>query len=227
MHALGIPPDRVVLTPYSVDNKWWIEQAAQVNRSSVRTEWRIPEDAPVVLFCAKLQPWKRPFDLLRAFAHANARGAYLVIVGEGPLRAAMEAKAQELGITERLRFLGFVNQSGLPRVYTASDLLVLPSEYEAFGVVVNEAMLSGCAVIVSDKVGAKFDLVRDRENGFIFPMGNIDALAALLGEILPDKERLRQMGNAARERMAGWSPQQNIEGLIHAIEVALSGRSSS
>lgn len=58
-------------------------------------------------------------------------------------------------------------------------------------------------------------------------MGNIDALAALLTDLLPAREKLRQMGNAARERMAGWSPQQNIEGLIHAIEVALRGRSES
>lgn len=225
MHSLGIPPERVVLTPYSVDNKWWIEQASHVNRSAVRGGWGIPDDAPVVLFCAKLQPWKRPFDLLRAFSRANVQKAYLVIVGEGPLRAAMEAEAQALGIAERVRFLGFVNQSGLPPVYRASDLLVLPSEYEAFGVVVNEAMLSGCAAIVSDKVGAQFDLVRNGENGFVFPMGNVEALAALLDEILPDRQRMRQMGDNARQRMSDWSPEQNIEGVIHAIEVALLGRS--
>jgi glycosyltransferase involved in cell wall biosynthesis len=227
MHSLGIPPERVVLTPYSVDNKWWIEQAAQVNRSAVRAEWGVPDDAAVVLFCAKLQPWKRPHDLLRAFAKANAKGAYLIFAGDGPLRTALEKEAQSLGIADRSRFLGFVNQSGLPRVYSSSDLFVLPSEYEPFGVVVNEAMLSGCAVVVSDQVGARFDLVRNGETGYVFPMGNIDALAALFSELLPAKEKLQQMGAAARERMAGWSPEQNIEGLIHAIDVALRGKSPS
>jgi glycosyltransferase involved in cell wall biosynthesis len=221
MHSLGIPPERVVLTPYSVDNKWWLEQAAQVNRSAVRAGWGIPDDASVVLFCAKLQPWKRPHDLLRAFAKANVEGSYLIFSGDGPLRAALEAEGQALGIGGRLRFIGFVNQSGLPPVYRASDLFVLPSNYEPFGVVVNEAMLSGCAVIVSDRVGARLDLVRNRENGFVFPVGDIDALAALLQEILPDRERLRQMGISARQRMAEWSPEQNIEDMIHAIEIAL------
>ena len=225
MHSLGIPPERVVLTPYSVDNQWWIEQAAQVDRSAVRAEWGVPGDAAVVLFCAKLQPWKRPHDLLHAFAKANVKGAYLVFAGDGPLRTALEAEAQALGIVDRSRFLGFVNQSGLPRVYRSSDLFVLPSEYEPFGVVVNEAMLSGCAVIVSDQVGARFDLVRNGETGYVFPMGNIDALAALLAELIPAREKLRQMGAAARQRMATWSPEQNIEGLIHAIDIALRMRS--
>ncbi len=226
MHSLGVPSGRVVLTPYSVDNQWWTEQSADVNPSAVRAEWQIPEDASVVLFCAKLQPWKRPHDLLRAFAKANVKGAYLVFAGDGPLRASLETEARTLGIAERARFLGFVNQSGLPRVYTASDLFVLPSEYEPFGVVVNEAMLSGCAVIVSDQVGARFDLVRNGETGYVFPMGNIDALAALLADLLPAREKLQQMGSLARQRMADWSPKQNIEGVIHAIDVALRGRSS-
>jgi glycosyltransferase involved in cell wall biosynthesis len=225
MHSLGIPPERVVLTPYAVDNQWWIDQAAHVNRSAVRAEWGVPDDAAVVLFCAKLQPWKRPHDLLRAFAKANVKGAYLVFAGDGPLRTALEAEARSLGITDRLRFLGFINQSGLPRVYRASDVFVLPSEYEPFGVVVNESMLSGCTVIVSDQVGARFDLVRDGETGFVFPMGNLDALAKLLSELLPASEKLQQMGNLARVRMADWSPEQNIEGVIRAIEAALRGRS--
>jgi glycosyltransferase involved in cell wall biosynthesis len=225
MQSLGIPPERIALTPYAVDNKWWIEQAANVNRSAVRAEWRIPDDAPVVLFCAKLQPWKRPHDLLRAFAKANVEGSYLVFAGEGPLRADLEVEAKTLGLAERLRFLGFVNQTGLPLVYRASDLFVLPSEYEPFGVVVNEAMLSGCPVIVSDKVGARFDLIRSRETGFVYPAGNVEALAILLEELLPDKERLREISNMARERMADWSPEKNIEGMIGAIETALRIRS--
>ena len=69
-----------------------------------------------------------------------------------------------MGVADRVRFLGFVNQSGLPAVYAASDVLVLPSSYEPFGVVVNEAMLCGCAAIASDRVGARFDLVKGRRD---------------------------------------------------------------
>jgi glycosyltransferase involved in cell wall biosynthesis len=221
IRSLGILEDRIALTPYCVDNSWWIEKSQEVDRLSVRARWNVPPDAVVVLFCAKLQPWKRPHDLLRAFSKAAGTDRYLVFAGDGPLRSVLEKEAFSLGISERVRFIGFVNQSGLPEVYTASDVLVLPSGYEAFGVVVNEAMLCGCPVIVSDNVGAGFDLVRQSETGFIFVTGDVEALSELLRETLKSPERLRSMGNAARARMAGWSPSQNLEGLVMGIARAV------
>ncbi len=227
MRSLGIPAERVALTPYVVDNDWWIRQAGRVDRAAVRAEWQIPEDAPVVLFCAKLQPWKRPLDVLYAFRRAELPAAWLVFAGEGPLRPRLEAEARTLGLADRVRFLGFVNQSRLPAIYRASDLSVLPSEYEPFGVVVNEAMLCGCPTAVSDCVGARFDLVRPGETGFVFPCGDVDALAAVFREVLPNRDRLRQMGEAARTRMSNWSPEQNIEALVGAIEGAVQLRAMS
>jgi glycosyltransferase involved in cell wall biosynthesis len=220
MRALGLPPERVVLTPYVVHNEWWIEQASRVDRAAVRARWGIPQNAPVALFCAKLQPWKRPQDLLRAFAKARVPGAYLVYAGEGPLRPALESEAKSLGMASQVRFFGFVNQSGLPAVYRSADLIVLPSEYEPFGVVINEAMLSGCAAIVSDRVGAGLDLVREGETGFVFPCGNVEALAALLRQSLGDPGRLQRLGEAARRRMDTWTPEQNIAGFVQAVEIA-------
>src|SRR5712691_1533261 len=143
--SLGIPGDRVTLTPYSVDNDWWMQKSSQVHRSAVREAWGAGPDTSVVLFCAKLQPWKRPADLLRAFAKANISNALLVFAGEDPLHAHLESEAASLGVASRVRFLGFVNQSQLPAVYTSADLLILPSEFEPFGLVVNEAMCCGCA----------------------------------------------------------------------------------
>ena len=227
MRSLGIPADRVVLTPYAVDNKWWLEQSARVDRSTVRAEWGVPEGASVVLFCAKLQPWKRPLDVLRAFSKAAVENSYLVVAGDGPLRKQLEQEARSTGLAQRVRFLGFVNQTKLPSVYCSSDLFVLSSQYEAFGVVVNEAMLCGCPVIVSDRVGARFDLVRDGETGFVFPVGDVEFLTRLLGEILLAPDRLKRMANAARQRMANWSPVENIAGLVEAIERAAQFRRAS
>ena len=221
MRALGIPAERVVRTAHSVDNKWWIDQASRVNRNAVRAEWGIPEGAPVVLFCGKLQPWKRPQDVLRAFAKSAVEGAYLVFAGDGPLRADLEAEARNLGIADAVRFLGFVNQSRLPAVYCSSDLLVLPSEYEAFGLVVNEAMLCGCPVIVSDRVGARLDLVFEGRTGFIFPVSNLEALAVLLREVLNSRDRLIRIVEAAQARMNEWSPEKNVDGLVEAILKAI------
>ena len=227
MRSIGIPTERIVLTPYAVDNKWWLEQSARVNPSSVRSEWRIPEDASVVLFCAKLQPWKRPQDVLRAFAKADVENSFLVFAGDGPLRNSLEQEAKSTGVAERVRFLGFANQTKLPEVYCSSNLLILSSEYEPFGVVVNEAMLCGCPVIVSDRVGARFDLVRDAETGFVYPVGDVEFLAKLLREILPARDRLKRIADEARRRMANWSSAENIEGLVEAIERAARFRRAS
>ncbi|HEV2315082.1 MAG TPA: glycosyltransferase family 4 protein [Candidatus Acidoferrales bacterium] len=226
MRSLGIPPDRVMLMPYVVHNEWWIDQAARVDRAAVRRDWNIPAEAPVALFCAKLQPWKRPQDLLRAFASANVPGSYLVYAGDGPMRNELEAQAKTLGVFAQTRFLGFVNQSGLPRVYCGSDLLVLPSEYEPFGVVVNEMMLCGHGAIVSDRVGAKFDLISQYETGFVYPFEDVDALTNLLRRTLSDREALRRYGEAAERRIAEWSPRAYIDSFVHGIERAIDLRKS-
>ncbi len=154
MLSLRIPPERITLTPYSVDNDWWTEKSSQVDRQAARLSWGASPSDTVILFCAKLQPWKRPSDLLQAFARLNSSTTRLVFAGAGPLRSQLEAESVALGVDSRVRFLGFVNQSQLPAIYKSADVMVLPSEYEPFAVVVNEAMCCGCPVIASDRVGA-------------------------------------------------------------------------
>jgi glycosyltransferase involved in cell wall biosynthesis len=217
MRSLGIPESRIALTPFCVNNEWWIEQSDRVDRTVVRARWDVPENAAVILFCAKLQPWKRPQDLLQAFARIADLNAYLVFAGDGTLRSLLESEARSRGIANRVRFLGFVNQSGLPETYAASDILVLPSEYEPFGLVVNEAMLCRCPVIVSDRVGARFDLIREGKTGYVFPCGDTVALAALLRHVLNDRSLLGKMREAVREEMSVWSPTQYVAALIQAI----------
>jgi glycosyltransferase involved in cell wall biosynthesis len=217
MRGLGIHEDRIALTPYCVDNDWWIEQSAKVDRRAVRARWDVPDDSFAILFCAKLQRWKRPQDLLCAFAKIADANAYLVFAGEGPLRSALESEAHSLGIADKVRFLGFVNQSELPGTYTASDILVLPSEHEPFGVVVNEAMLCKCPVIVSDRVGAGFDLVREAETGFVFAVGDVTGLAVALRRAMSDRDHLREMGEASNRRMAEWSPRANIAAFVQSV----------
>jgi glycosyltransferase involved in cell wall biosynthesis len=161
---------------------------------------------------------------LRAFAAASVPDAYLVFAGEGPLRSELEAEARALGLSDHVRFLGFTNQTQLPDVYCASDLMVLPSEYEPFGVVVNEAMLCGCPVVVSDRVGAHEDLIAPGQNGFVFRLGDVEALAEILRENLAALDKLRVFDEAARRRMQSWSPADNIDGLVDAVKSAVESR---
>ena len=216
--SLGVPAEKILLLRNVVDNEWWKDRASRVNRDEVRAAWRIPKSASVVLFCAKLQPWKAPLDVLEAFAAANVPNSHLMFAGDGPLRAELEKRAIQLGLSDRMLILGFLNQSQLPAVYRAADLLVLPSLYEPFGLVVNEAMLCGCPAAVSDRVGAKYDLVKEGQTGYIFPSGDVGAMAAILRKCLSDPEITRRMGGAARARLETWSPVEYVDALVEAVE---------
>jgi glycosyltransferase involved in cell wall biosynthesis len=219
LKSLGFSSDRIFLVPTAVDNDWWTEQASRVDRAAVRAGWKIPQDATVAVFCAKLQRWKGPMDLLEAFAQAGVPGSYLVYAGDGPEKGNLERRAAELGIADRVKFLGFVNQSQLPSTYASSDFLVLPSLFEPFGLVVNEAMLCGLPAVVSDRVGAKFDLVRPDDNGYVYPAGNVDALATILRQMMSDPEKRARMSAAARRRMETWSPKEYADGVARAVNL--------
>ena len=221
MLSLGIPEQRISLIPFVVDNDWWLAQAARVNREAVRASWGAAPETSVILFCAKLQPWKRPADLLHAFAQANLPNSLLLFAGDGAQRQELESEAQRLNLSDRIRFLGFTNQSQLPAIYSGADLLVLPSEYEPFGLVVNEAMLCGCPVIASDRVGAARDLIAPVDASFIYPMGDVASLAALLQRIFANPAQLERFRGAARERMQTWSPREHIAATLEALKRAV------
>lgn len=221
LQRIKVAKDRIAVVPFVVDNDYWTSRAAQVDRAAARSALGCVDGEPLVLFCAKLQPWKRPQDVLRAFAKAGVPDARLVIAGDGPLRSELEAEARTLGVTERVRFSGFVNQPDLPALYRSADILVLTSEYDACPVVVCEAMLCGCPVILSDRIRGRAELVRPEETGYFYPCGDVNALAGTLLEALSDRSKLTRMGEAACTRMQSWSPRESVGAHLRAIEKAV------
>jgi glycosyltransferase involved in cell wall biosynthesis len=224
MLSLGIANERISLTPFVVDNDWWTEQAARSDRRANREALAVSERDRVVLFSAKLQSWKRPLDLLRAFAAAAVQNSVLVFTGEGPLRAEIESEAAMLGIASSVRILGFKNQSQLPAIYSSADLLVLPSSYDPCPVVVCEAMVCGIPVLLSDEIRGRFDLVQPGLTGDIFPCGDVESLAANLRRLLSDRATLTTLSANARARMATWSPRENVAATVEAIVCAVARR---
>ena len=228
MQSLGIPSQRIVRTAHSVDNAWWVDQASRVNRSEVRARVehsRVRFGHPVLWKATTLEATPgRPPSIREIW-----RGTVILsFCRRWSTAYGTRGRGSDVGVSQtECVSSGFVNQSGLPEVYCASDVLVLPSEYEAFGLVVNEAMLCGCPVTVSDRVGARLDLVFDGKTGFIFPVGNLDACALLLRNILNTPDRLQQMSRAAKERMKEWSPEKNVQGLVEAVKRAVSLRKCS
>ncbi len=227
MIGYGFDPARVFVMPYAVDNAFFRDRAAVAakGRDALRAELGLAPGRPVILFAGKLQARKRPDDLLEAYRRIvdtpTSRRPYLLFAGDGELGAKLTERAREM---EGVRFLGFCRQTALPALYDLADVFVLPSCHEPWGLVVNEAMNAGCAIVASDEVGAAADLVRPGENGEIVPAGDVDALAAALARMAADPEACRRMGERSREIIAQWGFDQDLAVLKAAIAAVMDGR---
>lgn len=216
------------LMPYAVDNAYFARRAAEADVSRLREELQLEVGRPVILFASKLQPRKHADHLLEAYARlcagSGAAGSapYLLVVGDGEERGRLEARTGELGL-EGVRFLGFRNQSELPGFFALADVFVLPSRHEPWGLIVNEAMAAGCAVVVSDEVGSHADLITDGVEGFVFPVGDVGGLAGALGRVLASPEQAARMGAAAKARVSRWDFEADVRGLRQAL-AAVTGR---
>lgn len=211
----GADPRRFFLFPYAIDNERFAAGArlAPPEREAMRAQYGFRPGQVVIAFSGKLIERKDPLTLLDAFAFMRHRDrAALLFIGDGELRPELERSARG-----DVRFAGFVNQSALPRHYAMCDVFVLPSLYEPHGLVVNEAMACGLPVVASNRVGATGDLVRDGENGFIFPAGNARALAELLDRIVGDDELRARMAARSREIIAGWSFDADVAAVRQAL----------
>jgi len=218
---LGVPENRVRVIHCGVDKEAWLASNAKSTRSAVRAGWSVPGDASVILFCGKLQPWKRAFDLLEAFAKANLSGVYLVFAGDGPQHAEMKARVHALGISDRVRLLGFVNFSELPGFYRAAALFVLTSGYDACPLVVPEAMFCGLPVILSDAVLGRLEMVDVGKSGYLYPCGDIHALAGILKSVLAEPQRLQQLKEGVGRQMESWTKEEFLDCWVGAVDEAV------
>lgn len=216
--AHGVPEERLFHSPHAVDNARFLaaRAAAEADAPAWRRSLGIADGHRVVLFAGKLEEKKRPLDLLEAFATARLERAALLFVGAGELEPRLRAAARGRG---DVHFAPFQNQSRMPLVYAAGDVLVLPSlgPAETWGLAVNEAMCLGRPAIVSDHVGCAGDLVRPGETGLVFPAGDVAALREALGTALADPARLRAWGEQAGRHVLAYSYENATAGLMAAL----------
>jgi len=213
----GARPERVFIVPHCTGLTAPVARDVAAHRRALRSRWGIRENACVFLFAGKFIARKRPFDFMRAVAAASAPGAPVhgLIVGDGPLRGEME----ELGasLCAPVTFTGFLNQTEMPDAYTAADILVLPSDQDTWGLVVNEAMTRGRACIVSDRVGCAPDLIEPGRTGFVFPLGDVHALTEYIRQIANTQSMASRMGAEAEKLMARYSPRAAADALNRAV----------
>uniref|UniRef100_UPI0040475891 glycosyltransferase family 4 protein n=1 Tax=Shewanella sp. TaxID=50422 RepID=UPI0040475891 len=162
----GFLSERIGFMPYCVDNDYFRTKTQSADVKGLRAQLSLESGRPVILYASKFMARKYPDQLLEAYLLLTTPRPYLIFVGEGEMRGNLEAAVQNHQLKD-VRFAGFRNQGELPAFYALADIFVLPSINETWGLVINEAMNAGCAIITTDQVGSAADLVRSGTNGFV------------------------------------------------------------
>ncbi|HET9185409.1 MAG TPA: glycosyltransferase family 4 protein, partial [Solirubrobacterales bacterium] len=183
----------------------------------LRAELAGDEQRPVVFTCARLDAQKGLDVLLRAAAAVPE--AVFAIAGEGPLGPSLEGLASELGVADRVRFLGF--RRDIPELMAAADVFTLPSLYEGSPLAVLEAMAARRA-IVSSAIGGTNEVIVDGESGLLVPPGDPEALAAALRRVLADPGLRESLAANARNRVEErFTPAAMVRSVEHVYEQLL------
>lgn len=155
---------------------------------------------PYVLGLGRLVAQKGFDVLIRAFAQAALPAHDLLLAGEGSERAALESLASDLGLSQRVRFIGRADRALAVALFKGCDFFVLPSRQEPFGIVNLEAMAAGKAVVAM-RVGGVPEIVQDEQTGMLIPPEDSEALARAITRMVLNPELREQFGAAGRERV--------------------------
>jgi glycosyltransferase involved in cell wall biosynthesis len=221
MIARGAPPERVRVFANTIDVEEFGRQADRLapRREELRAALGAAADDVVVLSVARLAPEKGLDVLVHAVAEAGDPRILLVLAGDGPERERLEDLANVRGV--RLTLAGDLDWEQIVEVYVAADVFALLSEREPWAVVVNEAAACGLPLVLSDRVGAAHDLLRDGENGFLVSAGDVDAAASALRRLAADPALRAAYGTRSHELAQDWGYGPSVAGFLAAVREAV------
>lgn len=215
---LGYPEPKRFLAPYTVDSALF--RRLKIDRADARRKLGIQDTEFVALTVGKLVDRKDPLTVVHACASVRShRPVRMLVVGDGELRARISEVGRQRGVNVDIR--GFFNQTELGIAYSAADVFVLPSLVEPWGLVVNEAMYFELPIIVSSQVGSRLDLVRDGENGAVFPAGSSNDLAAVLQDFADSPQLVARCGAESLRIIERWDVSATVEGVVRATHYAI------
>ncbi len=156
---------------------------------------QIPVDTKIILMTARLSIQKDHYTLIRAFAKMSDISNYLILIGDGPLKSSLVSFTKELGVEDRVLFLGI--REDIPELVKMADICVLSSNWEGFGLVAVEYMAAGKPTLASDVEGLR-DIVKDA--GILFKKGNDDDLRNKIENLLSDNSYYEQISEKCYDR---------------------------
>ena len=186
-----VPEERVEVIPNFIDIAVYRPGLVPSHRATLA-----PEGGKIVMHISNFRAVKRAEDVVSVFAKLTAKQpSRLVLVGDGPERPRVLMRAEELGVRDRVMFLG--KHTSVHEVLSCADLFLLPSASESFGLVALEAMACGAPVVASN-VGGLPEVIEHGTSGYMFDVGDIDAMAEAGLRIMGDDEHWRSLSEAGR-----------------------------
>lgn len=215
----GVPLSKIVQAKYCTDGAPFVlsETEASACREATRKQLGIPSNAFILLFVGRLFDRKRPRDLLKIHQQLVSEGTvHTVFVGNGELSEALKAEARGMS---QVHFLGFKNQREIKNFYYAADLLVVPSDFETWGLVVNEAFSCSLPALVTDQCGVAGDLVITEETGDVYPVGDCEAASKKIRRLIADRSLAKKWGSNARSLVLNsYQPEQFASSILKAFK---------
>jgi glycosyltransferase involved in cell wall biosynthesis len=220
--SYGVPSDRVFIVPHVIDFEHYARgsSAARSSRERVRAELGVR--GVTFIYVGRLWLGKGLQYLLDAFAtlqRTTAGEVSLLLVGDGVDEDLLRARCREQRLANVV-FTGFHDAHSLPRLYAAADVFVFPTLGDPFGMVVPEAMACGLPVIATSASGEIGDRVTDGVNGYIVPPAEAETLCDRMARLVDD-DRRQKMGEFARQKVAGQTPDVWAKAFESAIDVIL------
>lgn len=232
--ALGMDEDRVFLGYDAVDNDYFESQTQGVRERAQETLASLGLPERFFLASSRFIPKKNLLVLIRAFERYRTlceseseqirteKPWTLVLLGDGALRGEIEAEVNRYGLGDHVQLPGFTQYEDLPAYYALASAFVHASTTEQWGLVINEAMASSLAVLVSNRCGCTADLVEEGRNGYTFDPCDVEALAQYMLRLWRDPEQTRQMGLEGKRIIANWGTDAFARGMMAAAKRAMS-----
>lgn len=225
LYDLGAEPDKVFISTQTIDALRWkrLVKEEKESKGNLRDELGLKDK--VILHVGRLVPHKGVHLLFEAFHRITdmLQNASILMVGGGSEEAKLKEYCQQKGLSDRVVFVGYKQPDELPEYYAAADLLVFPTLYDPFGLVVNEALASGLPVICSPFAGAA-DLIEEGKNGYVMDPRDTEKMASLLSNVLTDEGLLEHLKHGALASIENLTIEKSVEQFLAAVQFTMRGK---
>jgi len=217
--SLGVNRGVISIVGNNTDNDFYYKETQLLlnQREELCHQYKVPRNN--FLFIGRFSAEKNLFNLIEAYQSIDEKKRSewgLILLGDGPLREDIDQYIEEHKLSNII-LPGFIQKQDIPKFMAISDVLVLPSISEPWGLVINEAMAAGIPCIVSNKCGCYPDLVKDGINGFSFDPYDVSELTAIMNDIVYKRVDLRTLSQNALSIMTQYTPDNAAKIIVETV----------